>query len=135
MQITFEFDLTLYRIDRDVYSILDWVGDVGGLNEGLFLFFKMILLFFQFHEFRHFLIERLYHKSDEGSKDSELKVHETSWLRFKLNSCLPTCLLCKICALKREERMFTKARHKFESEIDIVDFLKRIRRLEAFKKE
>ena len=31
--------------------------------------------------------------------------------------------------------MFSKARENFESEIDIVDFLKRIRRLEAFKKE
>lgn len=44
LQITFEFDLTLYRIDRDVYSILDWVGDVGGLNEGLFLILKVFLI-------------------------------------------------------------------------------------------
>ena len=46
MQVTFEFDLTLYRIDRDVYSLLDWVGDVGGLNEGLFIIFKVILALF-----------------------------------------------------------------------------------------
>jgi len=32
MQVTFEFDLDLHRIDRDVYSILDWIGDMGGLN-------------------------------------------------------------------------------------------------------
>ena len=28
--ITFEFDLNLYRIDRDTYSLLDWLGDIGG---------------------------------------------------------------------------------------------------------
>ena len=60
MQITFEFDLTLYRIDRDVYGILDWVGDVGGLFEGLYLFLKVILVFSQFHDLEHLLIEKLY---------------------------------------------------------------------------
>ena len=56
MSVTFEFDLTLYRVDRDVYSILDWIGDVGGLNEGLFLLFKMILGFCQFKDLQHLLI-------------------------------------------------------------------------------
>ena len=43
LSVSFEFDLTLYRVDRDVYSILDWVGDVGGLNEGLYLILSVIL--------------------------------------------------------------------------------------------
>jgi len=60
VQISFEFDLNLYRVDRDVYSVLDWVGDMGGLNEGLYLGMKVILMFFQFYEFDHYLIERLY---------------------------------------------------------------------------
>ena len=51
VQVTFEFDLTLYRVDRDVYSILDWIGDVGGLNEGLYLMFKVLLVFLQFNDF------------------------------------------------------------------------------------
>ena len=45
MQITFEFDLTLYRVDRDVYSILDWVGDLGGLSEGLVIMLSFIYAF------------------------------------------------------------------------------------------
>ena len=60
LQITFEFDLNLYRIDRDVYSLLDWIGDVGGLNEGLYLFLMVVLSFFEFYEFDHYLIERMY---------------------------------------------------------------------------
>ena len=29
-------DLDLQVIDRQVYNVLDWVGDIGGLGEGLF---------------------------------------------------------------------------------------------------
>ena len=63
-QITFEFDRTLYRVDRDVYSILDWIGDVGGLNEGVCVGLTFILTLLQFHKFDHYLIERLYRKQD-----------------------------------------------------------------------
>ena len=60
LQVSYEFDLTLHRIDRDVYSILDWIGDVGGLNEGLFLFFSVILAYFQFYDLENFLVDRLF---------------------------------------------------------------------------
>ena len=100
LQITFEFDLTLYRIDRDVYSILDWVGDVGGLNEGLYLFFKMILLFCQFNELHHFLIERLYRTKGDDT-GAQLKDSKTSCFRFKFNICMPSCLVCGLCRLRR----------------------------------
>ena len=71
MQVTFEFDLTLYRVDRDVYSILDWVGDVGGLNEGLYLILSVILAISQFHEFEHLLVEQLFAKPiDRGSEEA-----------------------------------------------------------------
>ena len=30
--LAFEFDLNLYRIDRDAYNFLDWLGDLGGLK-------------------------------------------------------------------------------------------------------
>ena len=63
VQVTFEFDLTLYLIDRDVYSYLDWIGDVGGLNEGIFLLLKVILLSLQFFDLEHLLIENLYRQS------------------------------------------------------------------------
>lgn len=36
-------DLDLQVIDRQVYNVLDWVGDIGGLGEGLF-FMSITLL-------------------------------------------------------------------------------------------
>ena len=57
MQVTYEFDLNLYRVDREVYSFLDWIGDIGGLMEGLILFFGLVLAAVQFNKFDHFMIE------------------------------------------------------------------------------
>ena len=36
ISITFEMDLNLKQIDRQVYNLLDLIGDIGGLGEGLF---------------------------------------------------------------------------------------------------
>ena len=148
LQVTFEFDLTLYRIDRDVYSILDWVGDVGGLNEGLFLILKVFLIAMQFNDFQHFLIQHLYRRPDpmvnprtgvsidNGRVETGLEYlddKKTSWLRQKFISCCPIhCIrLSSCCRLNREERLFVKAREKYEEEVDIIDFLKRIRHIET----
>ena len=68
IQVTFEFDLNLYLIDRSVYSFLDWIGDVGGLNEGLFLCFKLIIVLSQFYDLEHLLIEYLYRENQDGGR-------------------------------------------------------------------
>ncbi len=61
--MTFEFDLDLHRVDRDVYSILDWIGDIGGLREGLVIILAGCLGLVKFHSFEHFMIEHLYAKN------------------------------------------------------------------------
>lgn len=82
MQVTYEFDLNLYRIDRDVYSLLDWIGDVGGLNEGLGIMLTLILSIVNFNNFEHYLVKHLYRKpedpiSDETSTQPALKRTKT----------------------------------------------------------
>ena len=66
LQISFEFDLNLYRIDRNVYAILDWVGDIGGLKEGLSIVGSLILALINFNTFEHYMIERLYWRRDSS---------------------------------------------------------------------
>ena len=63
--------MNAYRIDRDVYSILDWVGDLGGLNEGLAIILSMILGLFNFHNFDHFLVRNLYWKRTNPNDDGD----------------------------------------------------------------
>ena len=60
MQVTYEFDLNLYRVDRDVYSLLDWIGDIGGVMEGLVVIMGVLLGALQFNKFNHYMIEQLY---------------------------------------------------------------------------
>ena len=57
MTVVWEFDLDLHRVDRDVYSILDWIGDIGGLNEGLMIICGILLGFLQFNMLDHYMIE------------------------------------------------------------------------------
>ena len=52
--------MNLYRVDREVYSLLDWIGDIGGLMEGLLLIFGVLLAAIQFNKFDHYMIESLY---------------------------------------------------------------------------
>ena len=70
LQVTWELDLTQYRIDRDVYSVLDWIGDVGGLSEGLVILITIVLAIINFAKFDHFLIEHLYRKPAPSLFDS-----------------------------------------------------------------
>lgn len=79
MQVTFEFDLDLHRVDRDVYSILDWIGDIGGLREGLVIIFVGIFGLLKFHSFEHFMIEHLYSKNkSKKSKTGEEQPPQTA---------------------------------------------------------
>ena len=89
VQVTFEFDLTLYRIDRDVYSLLDLIGDLGGLAEGLFIILAIILGLLTFNDFDHFLIEHLYGKYDEQKVLVPLTDDDTRLCRQKCFSFLP----------------------------------------------
>lgn len=62
--------MTQYRIDRDVYSVLGWIGDVGGLNEGLVIMISITLSILNFSKFDHFLVEYLYRKPAPSLFDS-----------------------------------------------------------------
>ena len=139
MAIVFEFDLTLYRIDRDVYSYLDLIGDLGGLAEGIFLLLQIMLSLFTFYNFEHFLIGYLYGKYDcQTGSLVPLKPHKTKLCRQKCYSLLPNVCQSKkicclgVCRLSREERLFSKARQRFNDEIDLVELLKNIRGILVF---
>ena len=64
VQVTYEFNLDLHRIDRDVYSVLDWISDIGGLKDGLILVIIVVVSFLNFYKFDHYLIENLFVKRD-----------------------------------------------------------------------
>ena len=51
MAVSIELDQNLYRIDREAYNLLDWLGDIGGLLEALTIIFTFIFLMFNYQSF------------------------------------------------------------------------------------
>ena len=58
--ITYEFDLNLFQIDRDTYSLLDWLGDIGGFQSALVLLLGIIFGIINYHTFEDHLVAQLY---------------------------------------------------------------------------
>lgn len=60
MAISIEFDLNQYRIDREAYNLLDWLGDVGGLKEALMMIGIGLLSIFNYNSYDNFMVSKLY---------------------------------------------------------------------------
>ena len=58
--ITYEFDLNLYRIDRETYNLLDWIGDIGGLYSAVMLLLALFFGLLTYHTFEDHLVSELY---------------------------------------------------------------------------
>ena len=61
--LSFEFDLNLYRIDREAYNMLDWLGDIGGLKEALTIILTSVFAVFNYHTFQDYLVSNLYREA------------------------------------------------------------------------
>ena len=77
ISVSYELYLNLTVIDRQAYSILDLLGDVGGLGEALVYIFTFMLAFVNYGKFNTMLSRFLYMASikdesssgDDGSND------------------------------------------------------------------
>ena len=58
--LTFEVDLNLQVIERQVYNILDWIGDIGGLGEGCFFISFTLLGIIHFGALDNMIISELF---------------------------------------------------------------------------
>ena len=63
--ITYEFDLTFYEMERTAYNILDWIGDLGGLEAALLIFIGSFYGFVHYQSFDNFLVQKLYRTSED----------------------------------------------------------------------
>ena len=63
ISISYEFDLNLYRIDREVYNVLDCLGDIGGLADALLILAAFCMMFFTLirgDELQSYILENVY---------------------------------------------------------------------------
>ena len=68
--IVYEINLDRRRIQRSVYSLLDWIGDVGGLLEAMFVILSVLIVIYQYKTFEIYMIQNLFKlKSPEIKND------------------------------------------------------------------
>ena len=60
IQVTFELDQDYTVTDRQVYSVLDWLGDIGGLVEALFFIGGTFLVLFNYTQFDVLMVRELF---------------------------------------------------------------------------
>ena len=68
--VSYEFDLNMYRIDREAYNTLDWLGDLGGLKEALALVLGAVIALFNYNKFENYMVSELYRAETEKDKIS-----------------------------------------------------------------
>ncbi len=71
ISITFERDLNLQAIDRQVYNLLDLIGDIGGLGEGLFFMTFTLLSVIHFGALDNQIIQELFRTSKARKGESQ----------------------------------------------------------------
>ena len=54
--LTYEFDLDMSVINRDTYTSLNLLGDIGGLAEGVYIIFGFIVVLFNYNTFEDYLV-------------------------------------------------------------------------------
>ena len=157
VSVAIELHSDLTVINRQVYSVLDWLGDIGGLSEALFFIGTFILTLSTLGSLEIMLVSMLYRTKESPDQStngkpspdlSKTKSHRASIESDhsqrieKISSLRLLCLqmarmfpfLSHCCGPSRSERILTHGLKKLKREIDIVDFIKRFRRCEALIK-
>ena len=145
--LAYEFDLNLYRVDREAYNLLDWLGDIGGLKEALTIILTFIFTLFNYHTFQDYLVSSLYREETQKDKaarrakgaDVDKSLHLQKFEGHDLQPDKVNCLMQRIhdsdwaiCCCKRKSKhykLLEKGRKNFENEIDIVQFIQNFRML------
>ena len=68
--LTYEFDLDMSVINRDTYTSLNLLGDIGGLAEGVYIIFGFIVVLFNYNTFEDYLVRQLYRRETQKDKIS-----------------------------------------------------------------
>ena len=99
--IAYEFDSNLYKVEREVYNLLDWLGDLGGLKEAVMIILGFIFGLFNYHTFADYLVSQLYRsetirdrtrtrlfeESGDIAEDLYLQKHEGKRLKTEKVNC------------------------------------------------
>ena len=58
--VTYSVNLDKILINRQVYNVLDMLGDIGGLQYALIIILTFIVMLFNFNETENFLVSEMF---------------------------------------------------------------------------
>ena len=67
----------MYRIDREAYNTLDWLGDLGGLKEALVLVLGSVITIFNYNAMENFMVAQLYRGETKKDRTSRKTTSRT----------------------------------------------------------
>ena len=70
MILSYELDLDMVVINRDTYTSLNWLGDIGGLGEAILIIFGFMTALFNYNTFEDYLVRKLYRRETQKDKIS-----------------------------------------------------------------
>ena len=62
--VTYSVNLDKILINRQVYNVLDMLGDIGGLQYALIIILTFIVMLFNFNETENFLVSEMFQVID-----------------------------------------------------------------------
>ena len=140
--VSYEFDLSRRKIDREVYNLFDWLGDLGGLKTALLLILGYVNSLVNYETFEDFLVSKLFRPSNKNFNTKMFRTFGNSTgvrgeiLNPKKNGCLKKrwhkikLLFCKrFIKSDRRIRLFKKGRKELQHETDALTLLKYVRGL------
>ena len=136
--MTIEMNMNLKMIQRNSYSILDLLSDIGGMLGMLISGINFLLIFWNYNYFENYLVTRLFklQRIDLERKEINKRPYFARSSFMVPRRCynpkefcrdlLPNAILsrCKCCQADRLERGFEKARASLMKEINIIEIVK-----------
>ena len=127
-------------IDRKVYSVFDFIAEIGGLVSGIHGTFIILTAILQYQDLHYYMVSKLYKKEDLYDERTEPDPEDRGSINKKLVHTLRLNLfvflsrLC--CCLKRtkEEKFFLEGLYRFREEIDIIEFFRRSMQMKEHSK-
>ena len=112
-QFTFSMHEDTVEFVRSTYTIWDYFGDLGGLNDFMKIVGSIVMSLYTYvvgSGFDRYLVENLFYKEQMESGKNKRKP-----AKFKSFLCLQA---------KSRRNLFAKATHRINNELDVVNFVR-----------
>ena len=108
--------------ERQTYSVLEWVGDVGGLFDGLGMIARMFMGPFSAFAMKAEILSVIFKQSSQAGKSEPTS--QSSLHRNLKEIPHEKCLMALFCKKRRYNKMLERAEGSITRQLDLVKYLK-----------